>query len=447
MMISRATHINNQQSMAIRCLLPAVLALLVSACEKNPANGDGDDPTTMPQVHIPWPSLADSPWPMYRHDPQGTGRSQYVGPQLGEVTWSLPAAPGIQSSIGFTSFAIGPDSIIYFGSSYENVEGVGQTWVFYAVAPDGSVQWTFRDTTMHTHQYMERAPLVTADSTIIFAVPWGSEGYVYALHPDGNLRWRFHLDAQPSDLNIGLDGTLYLIGGNDLYALTPEGGLNWRIYANKEFRAYASAGLAISPDGATIYVCGDIGYPTLYAVGHNSQINWTFFSGDSTVITSSIPMVDNQGNIYIAPGRSYLGPADTSATGFFSLTSLGEVRWKIGSKGPSRDQYSIDSNGYIYYTVTSEPGRMLLRSLGHNGTERWAVDWPNVIAPLICDAIETIYVMSYDAAAISGANGEIIWQINLPGGGVWQCPALAADGILYIGIVGGEEYKYIYAIQ
>lgn len=32
------------------------------------------------QVDIPWQTLADSPWPMIKHDPQLTGRSPYKGP-------------------------------------------------------------------------------------------------------------------------------------------------------------------------------------------------------------------------------------------------------------------------------------------------------------------------------------------------------------------------------
>ncbi len=33
------------------------------------------------QQHIPWLSLADSPWPFMRGDMQATGRSKYIGPE------------------------------------------------------------------------------------------------------------------------------------------------------------------------------------------------------------------------------------------------------------------------------------------------------------------------------------------------------------------------------
>ena len=32
-------------------------------------------------------SLAQSPWPVYRHDSQNTGRSPFLGPQRGIIKW------------------------------------------------------------------------------------------------------------------------------------------------------------------------------------------------------------------------------------------------------------------------------------------------------------------------------------------------------------------------
>jgi len=39
------------------------------------------------QQPIPWPSLADSPWPFIRGDMQATGRSKYIGPITNNVVW------------------------------------------------------------------------------------------------------------------------------------------------------------------------------------------------------------------------------------------------------------------------------------------------------------------------------------------------------------------------
>ena len=40
------------------------------------------------QVDIPWPTLMDSPWPMSKHDPQGTGRSSFSGPKTSNIIWT-----------------------------------------------------------------------------------------------------------------------------------------------------------------------------------------------------------------------------------------------------------------------------------------------------------------------------------------------------------------------
>ncbi|MCH8011876.1 MAG: PQQ-like beta-propeller repeat protein [Candidatus Marinimicrobia bacterium] len=436
--------------------------ILCIGCTEDPPNTNGDDnnntiPTTMPQEHIPWPSLADSPWPMYRHDPQGTGRSQYVGPQLGEIKWTLPFSPGIVSGVGITSFAIGPDSTLYFGSSFERPEGSGATWVFYAVAPDGSVKWTFRDTTKRTHDYMERAPLVTANTTIIFSVPDGTEGDIYALRPDGTLWWKFHVDGQPSELNIGLDGTLYFIASrpypirDDLYALTLDGQLKWRLQADNEFNGYGIAGIAISPDGQTLYVGGRSGYRPLYALDTNGGIRWTFFSGDSNASVHARPIVDNQGNIYCALGGSYQAPADPSATGLYSLSPQGEVRWKKGRGGMDNEAYTIDQDGNLYIMrsvyLDGTWGEQL-HALNYAGRERWiiAATAYHTFTPLVCDVEGILFTVGAAVVAISGQDGTTIWQLPLPHNSS-QSPVLGADGTLYLGFSGGEGNKYVYAVH
>jgi len=61
-------------------------------------------------VDVPWPGLANSPWPMFLHDPQHTGRSPYRGPQEGKVEWLFDAGIWVYSSP-----VIDLDGSIYFG--------------------------------------------------------------------------------------------------------------------------------------------------------------------------------------------------------------------------------------------------------------------------------------------------------------------------------------------
>jgi len=66
-----------------------LIAILFCACMEDVDKVNDDIIISMPQSHIEWPSLADSPWPMYRHDPQSTNRSQFQGPQTGIPEWIL----------------------------------------------------------------------------------------------------------------------------------------------------------------------------------------------------------------------------------------------------------------------------------------------------------------------------------------------------------------------
>lgn len=61
------------------------------------------------QHQIDWPSLADAPWPMARHDPQGTGRSQYIGPTDGDIFLNYNDDFYMDGSI-----AIGAQNDLYF---------------------------------------------------------------------------------------------------------------------------------------------------------------------------------------------------------------------------------------------------------------------------------------------------------------------------------------------
>jgi hypothetical protein len=65
------------------------------------------------------------PWPMFRHDPQHTGRSKYRGAQKDVLKWKFQAEGMILSSP-----AVGSDGTVYASASY----------YLYAVNPDGTLK-------------------------------------------------------------------------------------------------------------------------------------------------------------------------------------------------------------------------------------------------------------------------------------------------------------------
>ncbi len=414
---------------------------------KSPTNNNDDPPSndtipsTMPQQHIPWPSLADSPWPMYRHDPQGTGRSQYPGPQLGQLKWKMPA-PGVPSGNGFTSSAIGPDGTIYIPSSYESHEGFGQVWNFYAINPNGTIKWTwfgtikwawFDSLNMQISGEIERSPLITADGTIILCAKGGPESYVYAINPNGTLKWKYYVNRQPSDPNIGLDGTIYFCTVNGLYALTPDGQLKWELNTTNEFGPSPASGMSISADCQTLYVGGWYGHDILYAVSIEGEVKWSFDDGDTSHYNALgyMPMVDNQNNVYIITGQ-----------GLLSISPEGQERWRYEDTY-SGEQVVMDANGLLYIYSLHK-----ITALNYAGQELWSVDHHYFVqSGIVMDNSGVIYTIgNNEVSAVSSIDGSLIWELYLGYSyHSWYSPALG-NGMLYFGIAGYDN-KSFYAIQ
>lgn len=101
-------------------------------------------PTTL------YAQLADSPWPMFRHDLQHTGRSASVGIQKSELKWIFQTGGPVTSSP-----AIGKDGTIYFGSKDKKL---------YAISRNGKLKWAFE-----TQNEVDSSPAIRKDGVIVFA--------------------------------------------------------------------------------------------------------------------------------------------------------------------------------------------------------------------------------------------------------------------------------------
>ena len=87
------------------------------------------------QTDIEWPTLANSDWPMIKHDPQFTGRSPYKGPQTPTIIWTADMKDGI-----FSGPVIGEEGNLYFGSYYQ----LDSADHFYSYTPDGNLIWDYK---------------------------------------------------------------------------------------------------------------------------------------------------------------------------------------------------------------------------------------------------------------------------------------------------------------
>jgi PQQ-like domain len=373
------------------------------------------------QEDIPWPSLADSPWPMNHHDPQSTGRSKYVGPLGGEIEWQLNI-PGVNSAVGFTDLAIGEDSTIYFGSSYENVSQ-GQMSYLYAVSISGNIKWKFP----LNYPFVNTAPIVASNGTIYIA---SGDKNLYAIDLNGQLKWKYTANESIflAGINIDKSGNMYFISNDGkLISLDNQGNLRWQLLPDGGLRSSSEAGITFSPDGKTIYSPGHVGSgsKSLYAISNVGEVLWTFGTNTSLIQ----PLVDSEGNIYFA----YNNPNDSSFYGFVSLNPSGQKRWvyqsSLGLVLPA-----LDKNGNIYFAKGDG-----VVSLDYDGNLRWEYDNLSPTTALVCDSEGNIYFASSDFVALNN-DGTVKYIIAINDFN-YSTPALGLNHIFF-GSVNNPKILY-----
>ncbi len=374
------------------------------------------------QTDIPWQSLADSDWPMIKHDPQFTGRSPYKGPQTPIIVWTADLEDGV-----FSGPVIGEAGNLYFGSYYQDPSFNGLSDYFYSYFPVGKFRWDYK---LGRNRPPQTGIVIDSNNTIYFG---SLDGYFYALNSDGTLKWEYDTEGPIFEVtmpNIDLEGNIYITNDNGyLFSITPQGELKWKVKYNEGFFGRTPV---FSPDGETLYIAG--GDSCLYAINLDSSLKWKFECG----VIQRAPMVDSQGNIYFLPNQL--------PQFFHSLFDNGDIRWKyeIQNLGPF-DSFSIptiDYEGNIYVIAVDTvhaPSRLLL-SLNYAGKLRWKYifdnEYEDIRQPIICDSEGTVYVGStwgYYYYAISN-EGELKWKLPLNDYQVDNTGAIAEDGTLYLGV-------------
>ena len=276
----------------MKCVSYVFLALLVmfcTSCQKSTEPVGNDKPPLGYQEDIPWPSLADSPWPMYRGDPQCTGRSKGFGPQAGVIEWT------IDTMNVSTGVAIGTDSTLYFG-----VTGyAGKIYsALVAVNQDGSIKWQYE---LSPYNTWLSSPIISSENIIYISDHRGEK--FHAVQSNGLPQWEVDLESRISQtgINIGKDGTIYVVGLTNqvwtLYAISKSGHILWSI-GNIDIAGDEINGMSFSADGKTLYIPGDYDGPAITAVDIETRsVEWEFGGGRLTL--SGAPLVDSEGNIYV----------------------------------------------------------------------------------------------------------------------------------------------------
>jgi len=230
-----------------------------------------------------YPQLSDSPWPMFMHDQQHTGRSEYKGPTNPYIDWKSPTNQNFRP---YEYLVIGKDGNIYIGSdNYPK----NQLWAFDPL--NGEVKWIY--TCDSLDQYIRTAPAIGQDGTIYFATNTNSahnSTLLYALNPNGTLKWKYEMKgvSNSSSPNIGADNTIYVntyFGNTALYAVNPNGTLRWEKTGSGN-----NASPAIDLDGNIYFASID----TIYSITNEGVVNWNYFIPSSRSIS-----IDPNGTILV----------------------------------------------------------------------------------------------------------------------------------------------------
>ena len=400
-----------------RILFIIIFIFLFSGCDTTDPKPPEEKPPGY-QEDIPWPSLADSPWPRNHGDAQNTGRTNFLGPQNGILTESIDVER-ISNGI-----VVGSDSNIYFATSSPGY--------LYSVKMNGEVDWKIKLTDREIHS----TPIIAEDGIIYIGL--FQEGKMVSVNNDGEVLWEYNCTGiVQRGYNIGLDGTLYFIDvfAKKLTALDKDGNLLWTIN-DSDFGSSGTGVTAFSPDGSMLYVTSSAA--SIIAINILEKgIDWKFGSHGTSVT------VDSDGNVYSISkeNNSLISPSF-----IFKLSESGNLVWKNelnNWENYGQQDIAIDKNGNVYCAGDT------LYSFEHDGKLRWKnsfKEYEFTRHGILCDGNINIYIATESSMSDNNtiysynSDGKLLWEVSFEQTGIFiGSGAIGYNNYLYTAIDYGES--------
>jgi outer membrane protein assembly factor BamB len=397
-----------------KILIPFYLILSTLYLFSCGPNEPGDPPELVPipgyQHDIPWPSLADSPWPINRGNPQATGRSKFIGPTQGIISGIYEVSEDVYSSAVLNS-----DHILFFNSYLGT----------HAIDAEGNEKWFVRNNLWKN----KSVPILTRDSVLVTLNLYGE---LNAYSFDGRKKWIFQSGEKTivEMINIDLNGNIYFTDiPNNLYCINSLGELQWK-HQLQDLSKSSNFSMSFSPDCKTLYLPGNS--HSIYAFDIITKtIKWSFGNSEQ----EQAPLIDNQNNIYLhAISDSY----NNSKPALFSVNKDGDVNWFYPHNsryliGPFSEP-TINKWGDIYF------GYDTLYCVDYKGRLNWKYNLDNhITVPLVNDADGNIYFIKSkrfaEGVICLSRKGELLWEFLFPdglsGGTGFESPVLG-NGVMYL---------------
>jgi len=337
-----------------------------------------------------------TPWPMFQHDPQHTGKSTGSGPSTSAVraNWEFKGPSWIKNEP-----SIGPDGTVYIGlarhplCALEGASGT-QKWctniggfvnqssatignpfmktdaqgtrkvqtvymgdrnnVFWAVDSEGDDLWSYK---INLDGDVRASAIIGPEPTNTIYMMCGctTRAVMHALAPDGTLKWFLNLptsrDASPAAIQFGPHFRLYMVSNNaELVAIDDLGTSGVVAWTLPLATLSEHSSPTIGPDG-TIYVGTEDGLFAVRDNGTSAQVlpGWPFPTAGGVDTTAAI----SSGKVYVSSldggTRTVYGinPATNPPTQLWSKTGPGSGSTSF-AQTPSP---VIGSNGLVYAAI------------------------------------------------------------------------------------------------
>jgi len=398
---------------------------------------------TFGQSPPPPPPPPGGPWPMFGHDPQHTGRSEFTGPQQLNLNWQKQVTAQFSP---VSSPIVGPDNTIYIGvNTFDSTSPNNFYGYLKALDPSGSpTKWK----ELKIGNQIVSTPALAEDGTIyISSINYDNASstnyftYLNSIDSYGNLRWRYNLGQSysgtfKSSPVINYDGKILIASDDGLYAINPDGTFYWK----RTLCSNTESSPAIDSSG-TIYIVDGCG-TGIYAFYSNGTRKFrksleSFGCSDE----NSSPSIGPNGEIYFG---IHSGCGSNDFNDLVALDAGGNLLWRKKVDGKIYAPPAISNNGTIYVTTLSLSSfKNYLHSFNPDGSLNWSIEIGSygTLNPPTIDASGTVYVISGGIIQALNQDGTLKWKFNGDIGPDSQ-PAIDQNGMLYtIGVNMFSAFK------